>query len=311
MPTNMRENLGPSRKCSPELAAYLRHLRQNAEVATLDLAPGKRPTQLQVAYGIGVTPDLYRKMEGADASVTRATVMALEKLYNLTDQQRENLYLLALGWKPDIPAQTRASSQSRSVALVDLVAHPAALLDPTWQILHPNGEFAQWWQSPMSSFAEGILCSSAIRARLIDWETSWARPVLAEIYLAQWVLPLAFRPRLTDLVDRVTADDQVKQIWRSLRTSFKETPRLGFADLQCPHGSVRRIRIDEVEPAQLPHHRIVTLVPLEVPPCCPAAPRSALSPTESTGDARPSAAPQLQGTHSPTRRRIVARPVPE
>lgn len=311
MPTNMRENLGPSRKCSPELAEFLRHLRKNAEVATLDLAPGRRPTQLQVASAINVTPDLYRKMEAADASVTRATVMALEKVYRLTDQQRENLYLLALGWKPDIPAQTRASSQSRSVVLVDLVAHPAALLDPTWQILHPNDEFAQWWQGPTTSFAEGILCSGAIRARLIDWEKSWARPVLTEMYLAQWALPAGLRPRLTDLVDRVTADDQVQRIWRSLRTSFKETPRLGLAELQCPHGSVRRIRIDEVEPAQLPHHRILTLVPLEVPPCCPAAPQPELSPTDSTGDARPLAAPQLPSTHSPTRRRIVARPVPE
>lgn len=271
MRTDPREHLGPVGFCSPELAAFLRLLRATASSRVPTAKRGGRYSQEDVARGAGLPTDLYQRIERERAAVTSRTVAGLDTFYLLTQEQRERLYLLALGWVPDAMPEIRPDDVARSALLVDATSRPAALIGPAYEILHANGQFWSWLPGAgCRNLFDLVLFSPAIE-RLVDWERSWALPLLVDLHFAQWSAPTPLRGELDALIEQIRArGGRVAQLWDQALATLR-VPEVQARSVLCEHGREYQVELAEFEPDQLPWHRILTFQFTTDPGCCPGA----------------------------------------
>ena len=232
---------------------------------------GGRYSQEDVARGAGLPTDLYRRIERERAAVTSRTAAGLDRFYLLTQEQRETLYLLALGWVPDAMPEIHPDDLERSALLIDVTSRPAALIGPAYEILHANERFWSWLPGEGSrTLVELLLFSPAIE-RLVEWECAWAVPLLVDLHFARWSAPAPLRGELDVLIEQVRGHgERVGQLWNQARAALR-VPEVESRSVRCVHGRAYQVELAEFEPDQLPWHRVLTFQFTTDSGCCPGA----------------------------------------
>ncbi|HEY3869217.1 MAG TPA: helix-turn-helix transcriptional regulator [Actinocrinis sp.] len=243
------------------LAVLLRELRESAPPERF--GGTGRVTQAQVAYAIRVTETYYRRMERGQAPVTRPTVEALVSAHQLEGASKLALYRLALGWEPDVTVAV-TEVDPHTAAIIDALPFPSYLSDPAWTVVHYNALHAAWWPTSLAgeNVMRMVLLDPAVRVRLMDWQESWAVPMLAQLRFAQVRLRDPYPARLAKLLEELRrASPDVDRLCDEQHVVYVH-PDGDVRGMLCPHGERVEVRILANEPAGYPNYRLISLVPL-------------------------------------------------
>ena len=210
------------------LACHLKNWRRDRDPAAIpELHRHGRArrhlTQADVGALIGVSDRWYRALEsGKPVRVSPELLAGIARVLGLDESQRSTLYLLATGQQP--PAN-KIPVQPRVVPAMTLMLHaqpwPAYVCDVAWNVLACNGHAADLfgWMCRGTNLARWILTAPEARTRLIDWESAWARPMLAQLSLSSSCLP--DHPCLKQVVSDVLNDSPtIQRLWDTTPAAY-------------------------------------------------------------------------------------------
>jgi GAF domain-containing protein len=209
----------------PDFLAYWRRDRDLADVPTRYaarlpyLVPAPRReglTQLMVATMAGVRERHYAGFERAGGrGYSRTMIAALVDILGLTGARESALYRWGQHRPPRTPAGT-GMDEALARRLHEL-PHIALCVDrESWDVLaynEPAAYHAPALTAPAANLARIVLGPHARRGTLLDWEQSWARPMI-DLLRAAVAAPDA-GPRLREVVAAVRADPATRRIWDS------------------------------------------------------------------------------------------------
>lgn len=170
-----------------ELAKFLRSRRQRITPADVGLPTGPRRRtdglrREEVAVMAGLSPTWYTYMEqGRDIHPSGAVLDSIARLLQLSDHERQYMYLLAHGQAPqsgpDPPERDTAHDLVRQlVDATDTWDHPVYAFDPVGTILAWNSACAVWYTN-FAGLPDGyrniiwwMFTSTQARERFVDWE---------------------------------------------------------------------------------------------------------------------------------------------
>lgn len=188
----------PSGARRAELADFLRSRRAAIRPADVGLepGPGRRRTpglrREEVAQRSGVGLSWYTWLEqGRDVTPSDQVLLALSRALELSDSEREHLFLLA-GVAPPVPGAPGGPVDDETAALVQgLLPHIAFVLGPRFDVLAHNAAAALimgdlvsapparrnllWWLFGGAGAWEGEAWERTARANLLDFRTEYGR----------------------------------------------------------------------------------------------------------------------------------------
>jgi transcriptional regulator with XRE-family HTH domain len=166
-----------SAKARPELALFLKFLRQSVDPDVRNLGPyprlpsrlGKRVTQEELAEAIGVSREWYAMLESA--ATTRTSTGLVERLADalmVTPQQRAKLFGLA------VPELGRARLRDDSIAVLEAFSRLRSLSKRLWAATSIEDIFTTAMEEIAIWFDGAVLIETCRRRESGLWES---RPV--------------------------------------------------------------------------------------------------------------------------------------
>jgi transcriptional regulator with XRE-family HTH domain len=147
-------------------------------------------TQEEIAEVIGVSVVWYSNLErGVRANYSDAFLGGVVEALRLSGDERVLLYLLAVGRPaPPLPVGYTAVVPDRSLRQFVSGQHwPTYVLNRYSRVVLHNEPCESYfpWLRKDSSYPRWLLTSADARHRLVNWETDWAPPLLAQLRIAR------------------------------------------------------------------------------------------------------------------------------
>ncbi|HEY4239242.1 MAG TPA: helix-turn-helix transcriptional regulator [Kofleriaceae bacterium] len=172
------------------LGAYLKDRRQRLDPAAFGFSTTRRRTpglrREEVAARADVSATWYTWLEQGRGGAPSADVLdRIARALELSDVEREHVYLLALGHPPELrrPAADDGAVTPQLQRILDAIAHPALMATSTWDIVAWNaaavavfGDYAAVPAGQRNTLR--FLFAPGARERMADWEHH-ARSLLA------------------------------------------------------------------------------------------------------------------------------------
>lgn len=187
-----------SHQRSADLARHLRQWRLDRDPADVPgphrrRRPRRHLTQADMADLVGVSERWYRTLEsGKPVRVSADLLARIADVLGLDESQRSTLYLLATA--QPAPARNLAGRPTITPAMTRMIRAqpwPAYAHGPAWDILACNDSAATLfaWMRGGGNLATWVLTAPEARMQLLDWHTTWARPLIAQLRLASGCQP--------------------------------------------------------------------------------------------------------------------------
>ncbi|MGW6026565.1 MmyB family transcriptional regulator [Streptomyces sp. NPDC055099] len=171
-------------------------------------------TQEQVNTLLNWGRNTYQALEKQTRKFDTQHILDVAELFDLGEDEYRQLHLLALGFLPPHPRRPETGvvipSQQNWQRVVDGQPEMAYVTNAEWQLVVWNRPFARLFSSlgypgPPENMMEWMLFSKMARERvLLDWESSWAPPILAQ--LSGVAVQNPNNAKLAQLMERVRQD---------------------------------------------------------------------------------------------------------
>ncbi|MFI1799416.1 helix-turn-helix domain-containing protein [Streptomyces sp. NPDC020379] len=145
-------------------------------------------TQDDVSRLIGFSSRWYSNLErGVPTPYSDAFLDGIARVLELSDDERHTLYTYTVKRNP--PAGPRVDTSIIDPALarfIHMQPYPCYVSDQGWDIpIYNKAAAEQWrWMAHGVNVMLWALTQPEARLQLIDWETSWAIPMAAQLHLA-------------------------------------------------------------------------------------------------------------------------------
>jgi transcriptional regulator with XRE-family HTH domain len=206
------------------LGAYLRERRKRLDPAAFGFSTARRRTpglrREEVAQRANVSTTWYTWLEQGRGGAPSADALdRIARALELSDVEREHVYLLALGHPPEVrragAAATPVTPQLQRV--LDAITAPALIATSTWDIVAWNagatrvfGDYAQIPAEQRNTLR--LLFAPGVRERMTDWEHQASAVVAA--FRAE-TARLGTTARATALVDELSRSSPAfAAMWR-------------------------------------------------------------------------------------------------
>lgn len=195
-------------------------------------------SQESLALAAGVSTSWYTRLETGRAAgrVSDEVLESLARVLGLGPLDRATLWRWAARREPPETAYARAAGTDAAADLIAMVPHtpwPAYVSDEAWDLISYNQHMLEWFpQIEAAGFNVMIwtFCEPAAQEQLVDWELTWARPMIAG--LRAQVAATPEHTRLQAVVRQVlAASSHARQLWD------EQLPQEGH-----PHGAIREVR---------------------------------------------------------------------
>ncbi|MGW2082660.1 MmyB family transcriptional regulator [Streptomyces sp. NPDC001939] len=152
-------------------------------------------------------------------------VYRIGRLFRLTEDEFTLLYLLGLGRKPPHALQQDRNVNIPSLSawqeVLDAQEQMAYVTNVHWDLVAHNSAFSELFEGgvpPRNTMRWMVFSPEARHKVLLDWERSWAPPVLNQLRAA--VIESPEDPVLGQLVKDVLADPVAGPIYQRIPTSY-------------------------------------------------------------------------------------------
>ena len=261
--------LGPS----AELSKLLRSWRERLDPRNIpglggDSLRRRTVSQEMVAFLVGVTPAWYGKLERGEREPNYSQELLERVAYvlRLSDDERAVLYLHATARLP-APRVRASGAGVINDTLTQLVAAqpwPAYISDQSWDMIVYNRHMAAWF--PHLEYERNVMrwvfFYPASKLQLIDWDTAWAPPMLAQMRaaIARW----PDNKRLSGLVrEFLSVNERARDLWHTQPTVYVH-PDGDRRKLNLPfEQSPRLVEIVALTPMRADDMRMIILVPVD------------------------------------------------
>jgi transcriptional regulator with XRE-family HTH domain len=261
--------LGPS----AELTKLLRTWRERLDPHSIAGLGGeslrrRAVSQELVAHLVGVSPAWYGKLERGERepNYSQEFLERVAYVLQLSDDERAVLYLHAEGRLP-APRVRATGAGIVNDTLTQLVADqpwPAYISDQSWDMLVYNRPMAAWF--PHLEYERNVMrwvfYYPASKLQLIDWETAWAPPMLAQMRaaIARW----PDNKRLAGLVrESLSVNEYAHHLWQAQPTVYVH-PDGDRRRLNLPFDQGERlVEIVALTPMRADDMRMIILMPVE------------------------------------------------
>ena len=164
------------------LGAYLRNRRTKLDPASLGVSGGRRRTpglrREEVAYRANISATWYTWLEQGRGGRPSADVLdRIARALNLTEVEREHLFLIGLGRPPEIRYRSGDAITPRLQRLLDTLTYsPAIVRTATWDVVAWNRAAAavltDYGALPpdQRNILRLIFCDARVRAKQSEWE---------------------------------------------------------------------------------------------------------------------------------------------
>ncbi|MBM7167534.1 helix-turn-helix domain-containing protein [Streptomyces sp. G44] len=276
---------------------YLRSLREATRPSDLGLKerPSSRPgprvkgvTQEQVNTLLGWGRNTYQALEKQTREFKTPHILEVAELFDLDEEEYRQLHLLALGSLPPHPRKPETGvvipSQQHWQRVVDGQSDIAYLTNAEWSLVVWNRPFARLFNSlgyatPPENMMEWMLFSELARQKvLLDWESSWAPPILAQLHGVATQNPN--NAKLAQLMERVRQDPLTRRIHEAGVRTYAH-PDGDMRPLFHPDQGRGKALMVSAHPSSALHARLIVV--LFTPDPLPEPTRSAEQPVPETG----------------------------
>lgn len=125
------------------LGAFLKDRRARLDPAAFGFPPGRRRTpglrREEVAQRANISPTWYTWLEQGRGGAPSADVLdRIARGLMLTEPEREHLYMLGLGRRPEVRYQPVTEVTPRLQSVLDAIAAPAIIKTATWDVVGWN-----------------------------------------------------------------------------------------------------------------------------------------------------------------------------
>ncbi len=223
-------------------------------------------SQEQMAHLVGSSTVWYGRLErGERANYSEDFLERVSYTLQLNDDERTVLFLLTVGREP-VP-RVRASSTAVNEVLRRVVQRqpwPAYISDQAWDVIVHNRHMAEWF--PHFAYELNIMrwvyYYPQSKLQLIDWETSWAPLMLAQMRAAHARWP--DNQRLADLIhESLQVNQFARELWDKDPKVYVH-PDGDRRRLNLPwEQGVREIEIVALTPMRADDLRLVMLIPVQ------------------------------------------------
>jgi transcriptional regulator with XRE-family HTH domain len=227
----------------------------------------KTVSQDLMARLVGVSAPWYGKLERGEREPNYSDDFLERVAYSLRldDDERTILFLLAVGREPT-PRVRPASGVVGE--MLERIVHrqpwPAYISDRAWDVVVYNQAMADWF--PHFAYELNVMrwvfYYPASRLQLVEWETSWAPLMLAQMRLAHAKWPKD--KRLTGLIrETLTENEFARNLWRTKPKVYVH-PDGDRRRLHLPfEDAVREIEIVAMNPMRAPDMRLIMLMAVD------------------------------------------------
>lgn len=224
-------------------------------------------SQEQMAQLVGSSTLWYGRLERGELAA-RYSEDFLEKVaysLQLNDDERTVLFLLAAGRSPAPRIRTSSTAVNDVLRrVIDRQPWPAYISDRGWDVVVHNDAMREWF--PHFAFERNIMrwvyYYPQSKLQLIDWETSWAPLMLAQLRAAHARWP--DNERIAELIrESLQVNDYARQLWDTDPMVYVH-PDGDRRKLNLPwEQGVREVEIVAWTPMRADDLRVVMLVPVE------------------------------------------------
>ncbi len=255
---------------SAELHALVRRWRQRLVPKRIPGLPAdsqrrKTVSQETIAALIGVSAKWYGHLERGELNFNYSDEFLDRCAYalNLSEDERRVLYFLAVGHEPAALDSTATHDVGDAVRrIVETLPWPAWVSDQAWDRIVENSAAHAWF--PHMAFEKNIMrwvfYYPQSKLQLVDWYTSWAPSMLAQMRAAN--AKFQNNARLTQVINETLAVNEfARHLWDTQPMVYVhpdgDRRRLLIPDLPDPI----EIEIVAWAPMGHPDLRIVMLIP--------------------------------------------------
>jgi transcriptional regulator with XRE-family HTH domain len=220
-----------------------------------------------MAHLVGVSPPWYGRLERGECAPNYSDDFLDRVAYalQLNDDERTVLFRLAVGREP-VPRVRVSSAVVGEIMrrVIDRQPWPAYISDQSWDVVVHNQHMADWF--PHLAYERNIMrwvfFHPQSRLQLIDWETSWAPLMLAQMRAAHARWPN--NDRLAHLIrEAVTVNECARHMWNNEPMVYAH-PDGDRRKLHLPfEQGVREIEIVAWMPMRADDMRVVMLLPVQ------------------------------------------------
>jgi transcriptional regulator with XRE-family HTH domain len=244
---NWRERLDPQR--IPGLLASGRRRRVVSQEVTAQL--------------VGVSPVWYGKLErGEQANYSDDFLDRVAYTLRLSHDERKIMYLLAVGRDTAAKARPARALGKSLVRIVEEQPWPAWISDRCWDMLVNNQHAARWFphMEYESNIMRWVFAYPEAQLQLVDWEASWAPPMLAQMRAANARWPRD--PRLEAVIQEALHNEYARHLWEA-EPSVHVHPDGDRRWLHLPYEDQQtQVEIVALTPMRNEEIRLVILIPV-------------------------------------------------
>jgi hypothetical protein len=248
-----------------ESSRFFKRIRENADrIAVLGPAVAARRhqqcgvTQAEVAAalrarGLSVSLGWWQKLEAGSAKWTEPLVAAYSALLQLPAAEDSILHTLTLGYEPRVRKAIRDAATANQAHLDAVPYDPVYVEDDAWQVRQGNAVWADWFPAlkPGTNVMVWCLTDPLARRQLVDWETSWGSPMLAQLRTALYKSErdLELRTRLQAMIDTCRrGSPDVQRLWEQDAARFHLGAMGDVRRLDLPQTGLITVRLWAAEP---------------------------------------------------------------
>ncbi|AKN73680.1 hypothetical protein QR97_31540 [Streptomyces sp. PBH53] len=263
---------------APTISRILRQARARRDTSdipgfTAAFGVRSRPgiTQEETAKLAGVSRRWYNALEsGRPANYSDAFLQAVRRILDLSSDEWHIVYRLTRGHTPiETPVSPLTELLPDSVR--DLVEQsekwPLYVSDHRWDVLVYNAKILEIfpWMTYGLNVMEWALTWPEARTQLIDWQTEWASPMVAQlrVHAEQY----RSDQRLQAVIEVVLRDPVARKLWDSPDLPLNVTHPVSHRPrrLYLPRQGGRQfaVRLMAFTPIELPSCRLMAITPAE------------------------------------------------
>ncbi len=238
---------------------------------TAAFGPRDKPgiTQEETAKLAGVSKRWYGNLEtGKPRNYSDAFLYAIRRILDLDLSEWDAVYRITRGQAPPVDLGCGTSSalpDAIRTFVQDIKPWGAYLSDHRWDVLAYNEQLVDDypWILHGANVMEWILTYPEARAQLINWETEWAMPMLAQLRLhaEQW----SNDARLKEVIETVLTDPVARRLWDSPNLpTLTHPPADTTRRLYLPRQGRTEFNVIllPMAPLDLPHCRFMAVMPV-------------------------------------------------